>query len=100
MSQETLGLPKQDEGIGFRNPKNFNLVLLAKQCWRLIHSPDSLWAQVIKQWYFPDCSFFEARKMGQSSWAWASLLAGKDIIVNGAYWQVLNDEHTRVWADR
>lgn len=35
--------------MGFRILKEFNLALLAKQCWRLIHNPDSLWAQVIKE---------------------------------------------------
>ncbi|KAM2627551.1 hypothetical protein TB2_000990 [Malus domestica] len=35
----------------------------------------------------------EARKGGRSSWAWASLLAGRDIIANGAYWKILNGEH-------
>lgn len=52
-----MGRPKRDRGIGFRNLKDFNIALLAKQCWRLIHDPDSLWAQVLKERYFLNVSF-------------------------------------------
>ncbi|KAM1083875.1 hypothetical protein ACFX2J_022101 [Malus domestica] len=48
--------------MGFRNLKKFNLAFLAKQCLLLLHSPDSLWARVIKLRYFPNCSFFRLGK--------------------------------------
>ncbi|KAH0983281.1 hypothetical protein GBA52_010458 [Prunus armeniaca] len=28
---------------------------------------------------------------GRASWAWASLLEGKDILLHGAHWQVMNE---------
>lgn len=43
--KDTLGLPKQNWGMGFRNFQAFN---------------DSLWARVLKARYFPHCSFFDA----------------------------------------
>ncbi|XP_068312476.1 uncharacterized mitochondrial protein AtMg00310-like [Pyrus communis] len=84
-----MGRPKRDCGIGFRNPKDFNVALLAKQRWRLIHNPDSLWARVLKERYFPNVSFLDARKRGIASWAWNSLLEGKDLILKGVRWQIL-----------
>ncbi|XP_068323301.1 uncharacterized protein [Pyrus communis] len=47
VSKEVLGLPKDLGGLGFRNFQEFNDALLAKQCWRLMTEPDSLWAQIL-----------------------------------------------------
>lgn len=72
-----MGKANSDGGLGFRNLKDFNLALLGKQCWRLIHEPDSLWARVIKGRYFPNGPFGKAKRRGRASWAWSSILAGR-----------------------
>ncbi|CAL8168748.1 unnamed protein product [Prunus armeniaca] len=96
----TLGLPKNQGGMGFRDFNDFNLALLAKQCWRLIMEPNSKWAQLLKARYFPECSFLEAKKGSRASWAWASLLEGRKIILQEARWQILNGRQTKIWTDR
>lgn len=62
-----MGYAKGEGGMSFRNLKDFNLALLAKQCWRLIHEPNTLWAKVLKVRYFPPASFLEAKKGGRAS---------------------------------
>lgn len=62
-----MGRAKREGGMRFHNFKDFNLALLAKQCWHLIHDPDSLWARVLKGRYFPDVLFLEAKKGSQAS---------------------------------
>ncbi|CAN6559066.1 unnamed protein product [Malus baccata var. baccata] len=99
VSMETLGLQKRMGGLGFRSFQEFNVALLAKQCWRLINEPDSLWAMVLEARYFPNCSFFDARKGGRASWAWSSLLAGRDLILQGAHKQIMGGDGVRVWVD-
>lgn len=86
-------------GMGFRDVESFNKALLAKKCWRLIQNPNALWAQVIKGIYYPNGDFLNALKGGKSSWAWSSLLEGREIIANGARWQVVNGRSIRIWAD-
>lgn len=49
---DTLTKPKNCGGLGFRDFRLFNQALLARQAWRLIDSPDSLCAIVLKAKYF------------------------------------------------
>ncbi|CAN6690416.1 unnamed protein product [Malus baccata var. baccata] len=58
---DTLGRPKSEGGLGFRNFQDFNDALLVKQCWRLMLNPNSLWAQTLKARYFPHYSFLDAK---------------------------------------
>ncbi|KAH1038289.1 hypothetical protein J1N35_040032 [Gossypium stocksii] len=47
--------------MGFWDLHFFNLALLAKQGWRLIHNKNSLCHKVFKVKYFLNCSFMEAK---------------------------------------
>ena len=62
--------------------------------------PNSLWASLLKARYFPNCSFFYAKKGGRVSWAWSSLLIGKDLLKRDSHWQIINGCGVRVWVDR
>ncbi|XP_062014291.1 uncharacterized mitochondrial protein AtMg00310-like [Rosa rugosa] len=87
-------------GMGFRDLNHFNLALLAKKCWRLIQEPNSLWAQVIKARYFPNCSFLEAVKGYRASWSWSSLLEARDQVIGGCNWQVINGCTINICKDK
>ncbi|XP_070660618.1 uncharacterized protein [Malus domestica] len=88
VSKEVLGLSKGMGGMSLRNFQEFNDALLAKQCWRLIMESNSLWARVIKARYFSHCSFWEAKKGARASWAWSSLLSGRELLASGSHWQI------------
>ncbi|VVA39645.1 PREDICTED: reverse mRNAase [Prunus dulcis] len=85
--------------MGFRDLHEFNLVLIAKQCWRLITEPDSLGAKTLKDLYFPNENFLQARKDSQASWARASLLQGRDILLQDAHLHILDSSQVRLWVD-
>ena len=74
--------------MGFRDIQAFNLALLAKQAWRLLHNTHSLFYQVYKSRYFPNCSFMDAELRSNPSYVWRSLLAAREIICEGSKWEV------------
>ena len=45
--------------MSFRDIQAFNLAMLAKQVWQLILNTHSLFYQVYKVRYFPNCSFMD-----------------------------------------
>ncbi|XP_050386353.1 uncharacterized protein LOC126802719 [Argentina anserina] len=92
--------PKDDGGLGFRDIHILNMSLLAKQCWRLVQEPDSLWARIMKARYFPDCSIFEATKGYRASWSWASIIEARDLLVKGGCWQVENGQSINIWGNK
>ena len=79
---------KNKGGMGFRNIHAFNLAMLAKQAWHLITSTQSLFYKVYKARYFPKCSFLEAEFGKNPSFVWRSLMASRDIILEGSRWQM------------
>uniref|UniRef100_A0A2N9GCH6 Reverse transcriptase domain-containing protein n=1 Tax=Fagus sylvatica TaxID=28930 RepID=A0A2N9GCH6_FAGSY len=91
---------KSDGGMGFRNLKFFNLALLAKQCWRLIHHPYSLIGRVFKAKYFPTCSFMDAKIPTHSSFIWRSIAQAREVIVKGSRWCVGDGAAIRIWQDK
>ena len=83
---EKLCTAKVDGGLGFRNSFSFNFALLAKQCWRILQNPHSLFFRVFKAHYFPSCSFMEAQLGSNPSFLWRSLLSGRDTLTKGLDW--------------
>ncbi|KAL6145207.1 hypothetical protein ACLB2K_055895 [Fragaria x ananassa] len=96
----SLGAPKSVGGLGFRSLESFNLALLAKQAWRLIHSPTALWVQVLQARYFSNTSFRKAHKGGTPSWIWSSLLEGRNLLFQGTSWRIGNGCLTDMWNDK
>ncbi|CAL2259944.1 unnamed protein product [Prunus armeniaca] len=81
--------------MGFRSLQGCNLALLAKQSWRILDEPNSLWVRVLKGRYFPNRYFRDAVKGGRASLAWASILDVRNIIMQGAH-----GSSTRIWMDK
>ncbi|CAN0855442.1 LINE-1 retrotransposable element ORF2 protein [Linum grandiflorum] len=75
---------KQEGGMGFKEFRDFNLALLAKQAWRLLEDPTSLWARVFKAKYFRRSSFLQAKKGPRPSWIWTSIIEARALIKIGA----------------
>jgi ribonuclease HI len=90
---------KDQGGLGFKDLNLFNKALLAKQCWRMLIQPDAFWARFFKSLYFPNSSLMEAKKGGSASWAWISLLEGRNILASGLLKSIGSGNDTRVGVD-
>lgn len=99
VSWERLCLPKELGGMGFRDLESFNLAMLAKQAWKLFTSPDVLSVRLLKSMYFPG-DFLSATLGSRPSFAWMSLLYGREFLLKGIKFKVGNDRQTRVWIDK
>ncbi|XP_062013785.1 uncharacterized protein LOC133730151 [Rosa rugosa] len=96
---DDLCKPKSMGGMGFRHLFAFNLAMLAKQGWRLLQYPDSLIGQLFKALYFPHSNFWEAELGSQPSFAWRSILQGRDILKAGIKRHIGNGLSTNIWRD-
>ena len=95
-SWDSLSQPKNDGGMGFRDLRSFNLAMLAKQGWKLLHHHDSLLFKCFKARYFSMCHFLEAMDSPNSSYVWQSMVAALPILKSGYCWRVGNGVSIRV----
>ena len=54
---DSLCISKLDKGFGFRDFESFNLALIAKHWWLLIHNENSICFKVLKAKYSPSMLF-------------------------------------------
>lgn len=86
--------------MDFRDLQCYNKTLLAKQAWRMLTNPNSLWAKFLKELYFPNKNLMEAKCNNNSSWLWKNIIKGRDLLKQGIRWEVGNGEKINFWEDR
>ena len=84
-------------GLGFRDIDLFNLSLLARQAWRIIHTPSTLSAKILKAKYYPASSFLEAELGSRPSQIWRSIIEGRGALEQGLIRGIGTGEETRIW---
>jgi hypothetical protein len=99
MSWKKMGRAKEKGGLGFRDLELFNLVMLAKQGWRLVQNPETLVAKIIRSKYFPNGTFLEAKIGRKPSYAWRSIWNSKKLLQEGLVWRVGDGSMIRIWED-
>ncbi|XP_057808453.1 uncharacterized protein LOC131022930 [Salvia miltiorrhiza] len=98
-SWKNLCKPKYEGGLGFWDLCRFNQALLAKQVWRIIQNESSLLTHSLKARYFPRTNILLAGKAHNPSFAWTSLLVGRDLLENGIAWRLGDGARIRVGKD-
>ncbi|CAL5415865.1 unnamed protein product [Camellia sinensis] len=62
--------------------------------------PNSFCARILQGIYFPHSSFLEAVKGRRASWAWASILQGRNVLMEGLRWQIHSGANVQFWKDK
>lgn len=96
---DKICVPEEEGGLGFRDFRDFNLALLAKHVWRLLTSPQSLLARVLKGRYYRHSNPLRTGKANSPSFGWSSLMAAKPVLVNGLRRTIGTGAETKVWED-
>ncbi|XP_057791329.1 uncharacterized protein LOC131008471 [Salvia miltiorrhiza] len=74
--------------------------MLAKQVWRLLINHTSLLACSLKAKYYLRSDILLASSAHYPSFAWKSLLVGKDLIMDGITWKLGDSSRIRVGVDK
>ena len=74
LSWDKLTRPKLERRMGFKDLRQFNLAMLAKQGWRLMQDQESLMFQCFKARYFLRCHLLEATDSPNSSFTLKSIM--------------------------
>lgn len=90
---------KEMGGLGFKDIEKFNQALLAKQAWRIWKSPNSLLSRILKNRYFKRSELLDCSIGSRPSYAWRSILYGRDLLKEGLLKKIGNGGGTRVWTD-
>ncbi|KAJ8767776.1 hypothetical protein K2173_020716 [Erythroxylum novogranatense] len=94
-----LAIPKIHGGLGYRDLRQFNLALLAKQGWKLIKYPNSFAAKIMKARYFPNSEFFTAPLGNNPSQIWRSICQARPILMQGCRRRVGDGATINIWQD-
>ena len=87
-------------GMGFHDLEAFNLTLLAKQGWRLIHDSTSLFAEVFKEKYFPTGSFLQAEVHLRCSYVWRSIVIAHPVLEASSEWRIGDGRNISIRNDK
>ena len=91
--------PKSLGGIGFKRIHEFNIVMLGKQCWKLMTTPQSLVVRILKARYYPRSAFTDATLGFNPSYTWRSIMATKHVVVHGSRIQIGSGQQVQIIKD-
>lgn len=80
--------PQGMGGLGFKDLRLFNIALLGRQLWRLVHNKETLCYQVLSSKYFPDRDPFKPKNIDKLTYVWSSICSATNALRNKFDWKV------------
>lgn len=98
-SWDRVSVPKREGGLGFKDLEIFNQALLSKQVWRILQHPNCLMARILKARYFPEDDILKAKLWKKASYAWKSILHGRELLSQGMRYIIGDGSLVNMWTD-
>lgn len=98
-SWDAMTKHKKQGGYGFRELQAFNYAMLSKSAAMLLAEPNALWVRFLKELYSSNTEFMHAVKGGRPSWAWESIINGRDVLKDNGVWSLGNVRSIRPFTD-
>lgn len=98
-SWNRVSVPKREGGLVFKDLETFNQALLSKQVWRIMQHPNCLMARILKARYFSDEDILHAKLRKKASYAWKSILHGRELLSKGMRFIVGDGYLVNMWTD-
>lgn len=90
---------KDQGGMGFKDLTMFNEAMLEKLSWRLLQKDNSLFFRMFKARFLSNGTILDAKDSASASYAWKSILKGREVILKGALWRVGDRKQIKIWGD-
>jgi hypothetical protein len=75
---------RYDGGHGFRDMELFNIALLARRAWRLLTSPNTLSARILKVVYYPNHDILTTKLDTRQSKIWRAISERREMLSDSA----------------
>lgn len=87
LSWSYIQKPIGEGGLGIRDLKAFNQVLLTKIAWRIISNLETSLAKALLNKNCKNSNFLQSFPKPHNSWVWKRILHGRNLLVKGVEWR-------------
>ncbi|GKE08939.1 hypothetical protein Tco_1412490, partial [Tanacetum coccineum] len=99
VSWNSVCKPKEQGGLGLKNLRTWNEVLLMKHMWNVATKKETLCVKWIYMEKLKGKSIWEIECDSNSSFGWKSLLKLRGIVRKHIWWKIGNGKKVNVWHD-
>lgn len=91
--------PKHLGGLGIRRARESNIVVLAKNGWKIIGCERSIWVDMWRSKYVKNLNIFDCPSNNSISHSWRGMIKSLKEIKNGFKWKIGVGIKTSLWFD-
>lgn len=91
--------PKENGGLGLKDLRRWNDVLLSKHVWNIVNNKKSLWVKWVYKFYLKERNFWDIQVKKNFCWTWKRILIARNIVRPHIVSCIGSGENTSLWHD-